>query len=75
MDIILFGQLTDITGIKNLKLNGIKDTLSLVKELNRKYPALEQTCYLLAVDKTIVVENTVLNEQSTIALMPPFAGG
>ena len=74
-NIIIFGQLTEITGTSNLELTGITDTNSLVKELNRKYPGLANVKYMIAVDKKMVTENVVFNEYSTIALMPPFSGG
>ena len=75
MDILVFGQLTDITGTRNLRLTGIPDTSALVMELNRKFPALKDACYIMAVDKTIITENAVIEENSIIALMPPFSGG
>ena len=74
-NIIIFGQLTEITGTGNLALTGITDTNALVKELNRKYPDLVNVKYMIAVDKKVVTENVVLNEYNTIALMPPFSGG
>lgn len=74
-NIIIFGQLTEITGTGSLALTGITDTNALVKELNRKYPGLANVKYMIAVDKKMVTENVVLNEYSTIALMPPFSGG
>ena len=74
-NILIFGQLTEITGTSNLALIGITDTNALVKELNRKYPDLVNVKYMIAVDKKMVTENVVLNEYSTIALMPPFSGG
>lgn len=75
MNIIVFGQLTDITGSGTLVLNDIADIDALVKELNRKYPNLASAKYMIAVDKKVVTENVFINEDNTIALMPPFSGG
>ncbi len=75
IQIIIFGQLKDITGSNNLQLTGISDTDELVIELNKKYPALVNASYIIAVDKEVILKNTVLTKNSTIALMPPFAGG
>jgi len=75
IQIIIFGQLKDITGSNNLQLTGISDTDELVIELNKKYPALVNAAYIIAVDKEVILKNTVLTKNSTIALMPPFAGG
>ena len=74
-NIIIFGQLTEITGTSNLALTGITDTNALVKELNRKYPGLVNVKYMIAIDKKVITENSVINEHNTIALMPPFSGG
>jgi len=75
VNIIIFGQLTDITGTGHLMLTGVTDTNTLVAELNRQYPGLADARYMLAVDKKVVTENVVINEHNTIALMPPFSGG
>lgn len=75
INIIIFGQLTDITGTGNLMLTGVIDTNTLVAELNRKYPGLENVKYVIAVDKKVITENSIINEHNTIALMPPFSGG
>lgn len=74
MNIIIFGQLTDIAG-STLALENIADTNSLVEELNNLYPALAKAKYMIAVDKKVVNENTTLTENSIVALLPPFSGG
>ena len=74
MQIILFGRLTDIAG-NSVSLKNVADTDGLVKALHESYPALANTKYVIAVDKQIIKENTVLNNNSTVALLPPFSGG
>ncbi|MGZ8516543.1 MAG: MoaD/ThiS family protein [Chitinophagaceae bacterium] len=73
--IMIFGQLTDIVNNNALTVTGIADTNSLVTELNRRYPALADTKYMMAVNKQTVTANTVLKEDSIVALLPPFSGG
>ena len=73
--IMIFGQLTDIINSNTLTLTDIADTNSLVNELNKLYPALAASKYIMAVNKETVIANTVLNEDSTVALLPPFSGG
>ncbi len=74
-NIIIFGQLTDITGTNNLVLTGVPDTDTLIKELNRKYPLFVNTKYMIAVDKKVITGNVIIGQHNTIALMPPFSGG
>ena len=73
--IMIFGQLTDIINSNELTLTDIADTNSLVSELNKRYPALANTKYMMAVNKQTVITNTILKEDSIVALLPPFSGG
>lgn len=75
INIITFGQITDITGTKNITVEHVSDTQQLVERLVAAYPALANTKYAIAVDKKIVKENTLLSANNTIALLPPFSGG
>ena len=74
VNIIIFGQLTDITG-NSILLDNIADTDSLIKELNNLYPALVDIKYMIAVNKQVVNKNTLLKDNCTVALLPPFSGG
>jgi len=74
VNIIIFGQLTDIAG-NSLSLEGVADTDQLVNKLNELYPALADKKYLVAVDKKVISGNTVLTSNNTVALLPPFSGG
>jgi sulfur-carrier protein len=74
VNIIIFGRLTDIAG-SSLTLENATDTNSLVKELHSRYPTLADAKYVMAVNKMVVHENTMLTENSTVALLPPFSGG
>lgn len=75
INIIVFGQLTDIIGNDNLVVSDTKDTDSLMEQLHKLYPALADTKFLVAVDKQLITANTILTNNSTIALLPPFSGG
>ena len=74
VNIIVFGQLADITA-SSLLLDNIKDTDALLKQLHTLYPALADKKYVVAVDKRVVTTNTVLSNNNTVALLPPFSGG
>ena len=73
--IMIFGQLTDIINSNELTLTGIADTNSLVSELHKRYPSLANAKYMMAVNKQTVITNTILKEDSIVALLPPFSGG
>ena len=75
IQIKIFGQLTDIINGHELTLTDISDTNSLVSELNKRYPALAGNKYMMAVNKQTITTNTILQEDSVVALLPPFSGG
>ncbi len=74
INIIIFGQLCDLLG-ENLVLNNIADTDSLTAVLNERYPEMVDSKYVIAVNKKLVTRNTLLTNNSTVALLPPFSGG
>lgn len=73
--VLIFGQLTDITGLSEIDLYDISDRDELIKTLNQRYPGLTGSKYAIAVDKKVINENTPLIDNSIIALLPPFSGG
>jgi len=74
MQIYLFGRLTEIAGNAAL-ISDAADTDTLIKKLHTIYPAMAESTYVIAVDKQVVHSNTLLNEHSVVALLPPFSGG
>lgn len=75
INLLIFGQIAEITGKSTWKMTGIKDTNELIKNLEVQFPALSTTSYSIAVNKKVIQENTAFNENDTIALLPPFSGG
>ncbi len=74
LKIILFGKLADITG-NSISLDYVVNTDALKEILHKNYPALADTKYVIAVNKQVIHSNTLLNENSEVALLPPFSGG
>jgi molybdopterin converting factor small subunit len=72
--IILFGKLADIAG-NSVAVSDVADTDSLVNALHKNYPELAQAKYIIAVDKQVIKGNTILKNNSVVALLPPFSGG
>ena len=75
VNILLFGQLTEIAGADTVALDNVPDTDRLVAILLENYPALVNSKYTIAVDKKVITENTPLTNNCTVALLPPFSGG
>ena len=75
MNIMVFGQLEDITGASIISIDEVKDTEQLLNSLYIRFPQLKEKKILIAVDQKIIQENTVINDQSIVALLPPFSGG
>jgi sulfur-carrier protein len=73
--ILIFGQLAEMIGEKELEMNGYADTRSLVTALHQQFPVLAQSKYMIAVNQQMITQNTNLSENTTVALMPPFSGG
>lgn len=73
--LLLFGPLVDRMGSNHLLIDDMPDTAALMQHLHQRYPALATTKFAIAVDKKIVQENTSLNNNTTVALLPPFSGG
>jgi molybdopterin converting factor small subunit len=73
--LLAFGQIAEITGKSTWKMTEIKDTNELIKKLEEQFPVFVKTNYSIAVNKKVIQENTILNDNDTIALLPPFSGG
>lgn len=75
MEILFFGQLTDITKTSSLQINEASDLTALKKNLFEKFPALSASHFMVAVDNKLIKENVELTETSVVAFMPPYSGG
>lgn len=75
VEVLFFGSLTDATQTDAVMIEGVTDTLQLQQALVKKFPALANAKYLLAVNKKMIKEVTELHHADTIACMPPFSGG
>jgi sulfur-carrier protein len=75
INILLFGVIKDMTGGNSIMLNEVNDTNELVAKLQAMFPRLTGAEYIIAVDRNIIRENTVLGPNAEVALLPPFSGG
>jgi len=75
IEVIFFGQLTDSTGVSSVLVEDVANTETLIHLIKSRYPSLESSKYMVAVNNTMVTENTILTPGSKVAFMPPFSGG
>jgi molybdopterin synthase sulfur carrier subunit len=74
--VLLFAQLAELIGTNELSIdNNAATTTELISELERRFPALKGTCYMVAVENDIVSAETKITSDSTVALLPPYSGG
>lgn len=75
IEVMFFGQLTDSTGVSSVLVEDVANTEMLIDVIKSRYPSLESSKYMVAVNNTMVTENTILTPGSKVAFMPPFSGG
>lgn len=75
IEVMFFGQLTDATGVSSVMVEEVADTDMLIQMMKQRYPALESSTYMVAVNNTMVTENSIVRPGSKVAFMPPFSGG
>ena len=75
MEVLFFGQVTDITNSSSLLVETCEDLDVLKYLLFNQFPNLADAKLLIAVDNKIVHENISLNENSKISFMSPYSGG
>ena len=73
--ILPFGKLADILGTQDRAMEDVSTAGEVRLKLEAEFPALKGMRYLIAVDKKIAAEDSVLREDSVVALLPPFSGG
>ena len=73
--ILAFGQIADILDKSSLTFSDVKNTDSLIANLTETFPELSSLKYSIAVNQKLVHTNSELNDNDTVALLPPFSGG
>ena len=75
INVKLFGQIAEIVGSNSMQVDDVADTDGLIKSMQLKYPALANSKYRVAVNRNIIQLNTALQQDTEVALLPPFSGG
>ena len=74
VQVVPFGQITDITGSETFPMNAAS-TGELRTLLEEKYPQLKSKKFAIAVNKQLIKGDMELPQQAEVALLPPFSGG
>lgn len=75
IELISFGKISEIISNQSVDVKGVTSTDELKAFLEKTFPELAVVKYKLALNKTLVQNNTNIKEQDVIAIMPPFSGG
>jgi molybdopterin synthase sulfur carrier subunit len=75
IQLLAFGQIAEITGKSAWEMLALQNTDELIKIIEAEFPAMVKMKYSIAVNKKMIQQNTALNPNDTIALLPPFSGG
>jgi molybdopterin synthase sulfur carrier subunit len=75
IEIIFFGQLIDKTGCSKVVIDNVGTVDALNKAMQVQYPNLVNTKFVIALNNKIAFGNEVINENATLAFMPPYSGG
>ncbi|MEO7523662.1 MAG: MoaD/ThiS family protein [Ferruginibacter sp.] len=75
INVEFFGQLVDITNTKSCEIISAADTEMLLQKLNDTFPALRSAAFIIAVNNSLIKENTILEDGVIVSLMPPYSGG
>jgi len=75
IEIISFGKIAEFVPQQRINVVGISDTNELKKHLEASFPMLKEIKYKLALNKNMIHENLLIEDNDTLAIMPPFSGG
>lgn len=78
IELLFFGIIEDIVGMRSKKMS--LETSTTVEELNNHlqelFPALKrQANYAMAINMEYATNETVINNNDVVALIPPVSGG
>lgn len=72
--VLYFGDAMDVTGIPEETLSA-GDTSSLSRQILEKHPAMRNVRFRMALNRTLIKEESPLNDNDIVAILPPFRGG
>jgi molybdopterin synthase sulfur carrier subunit len=73
--VLAFGRVAELTGKSSFVVNDVDSTTQLKQKLEEDYPALKSISFAIAVNKKMATAAMPLDDNATVALLPPFSGG
>ena len=73
--VLFFAQIQELFKQDEMVVYDIYSVEELIDNLKNIAPNLSQYQYIVAVNEAITKENSALNNNDVVALLPPFAGG
>jgi molybdopterin converting factor subunit 1 len=78
IEVLLFGIIADLIGESNIsmKINSGSTIGDFKKYLIANYPQLKTyTTYAIALNEAYALDRQIIQQQDTIAIIPPVSGG
>lgn len=77
VELLYFGPLGEIAGKESeqLDIQALTNVQAIKKFVTDKYPDMKNHSFAVAVNQEIVEEEHLIDSESEIAFLPPFAGG
>jgi molybdopterin synthase sulfur carrier subunit len=75
INLLSFGSLTEIVNSGLIIDSELTDSDSVRNYLLKNHPEIADKKFIMAINKTIIRQNTDLTELDTVAILPPFSGG
>ena len=75
INVLTFGAIADIIGNKSFVMKEIDSTEKLQQVLEEQYPLLKTVQYAIAVNEDVIQAPMLLENNATVAILPPFSGG
>lgn len=71
----LFGNLSELANTQEIWIDFKTTFFELRDELFLEFPLLVNKEFVFAINQKITHENVIINQNTEIALLPPFSGG
>lgn len=71
----LFGNLSELENTQEIWIDFKTTFFELRDELFLQFPLLVNKEFVFAINQKITHENVIINQNTEIALLPPFSGG